>query len=104
MTIDQEELIARAIAAQGHAYAPYSRFQVGAAIASGDRIFDGANVENASYGLAVCAERNAVLRAVLDGAHEIEAIAVVTESSPPPAARRPPPTRRTRTSTSAPRW
>jgi cytidine deaminase len=78
-----EELIARASAARARAYAPYSHFTVGAAVLADGDVFDGANVENASYGLAVCAERNAILRAVLEGAHELEAVAVVTETSPP---------------------
>jgi cytidine deaminase len=80
-----EELIARASAARTRAYAPYSDFNVGAAIVADGDVFDGANVENASYGLAVCAERNAVMRAVLEGSRQIDAVAVVTEVSPPAA-------------------
>jgi cytidine deaminase len=80
-----DELIARASAARSRAYAPYSHFTVGSAVLADGDVFDGANVENASYGLAVCAERNAVLRAVLEGAHVLEAVAVVTETSPPSA-------------------
>ena len=80
-----DELMARALAAKAWAYAPYSRFAVGAAVAAGDRSWAGANVENASYGLALCAERNAVARAVLDGVRDIEAVAVVTGTSPPAA-------------------
>jgi cytidine deaminase len=77
-------LEARACDAQRRAYAPYSKFRVGAAVrmASGE-IFDGANVENASYGLAVCAERTAVFAAVLSGAHRLEAVMVCTDASPP---------------------
>ncbi len=83
MTIDVEELIQRAGTARDRAYAPYSRFQVGAALAAGGKVFEGANVENASYGLATCAERAAVVAAANAGERAIEAIAVCTGSSPP---------------------
>ena len=83
MSISDEDLIARAQAARSRAYAPYSNFEVGSALLAEGEVFDGANVENASYGLALCAERNAVARAVLDGVREIEAVAVVTGTSPP---------------------
>lgn len=76
-------LEARARDAQRRSYAPYSRFRVGAAVRIGGEIFDGANVENASYGLAICAERTAVFAAVLSGAHRLEAVAVCTDASPP---------------------
>jgi len=78
-----KELVARAIAAQAKAYAPYSKFQVGAAIVMDGQIFDGANVENASYPLAVCAERTAISAAVIAGARTLEAVAVCTSASPP---------------------
>jgi cytidine deaminase len=81
--IDDDELVARACAARDRAYAPYSRFQVGAALVAGGTIFEGANVENASYGLTTCAERAAVVAAAFAGARAIEAIAVCTASSPP---------------------
>ena len=65
-----------------HAYAPYSRFAVGAAVLSADgRIHTGANVENASFGLSICAERNAIFRAVADGARRIDAIVVYTPTA-----------------------
>ncbi len=83
--MNDDDLVARASAARARAYAPYSKFQVGAAVVADGDVFDGANVENASYGLSVCAERNAILRAVLEGSREIEAIAVVTDTSPPSA-------------------
>lgn len=83
MTTANADLVARAIAAQARAYAPYSKFHVGAAIQISGRVFEGANVENASYGLAICAERTAIFAAVTSGARELEAVAVSTNSSPP---------------------
>jgi cytidine deaminase len=83
VTAANADLIARAIAAQARAYAPYSKFHVGAAIQISGRVFEGANVENASYGLAICAERTAIFAAVTSGARELEAVAVSTNSSPP---------------------
>lgn len=63
-----DELLDRARAVRAHAYAPYSRFRVGAAVQCRDgRIFTGCNVENASYGLTACAERNALCAAVAAG-------------------------------------
>lgn len=75
-------LIAAATDAQELAYAPYSRFAVGAAVltASG-RIFQGANVENASFSLTTCAERIALFRAWMEGEHEVVAIAVITPTA-----------------------
>ncbi|HEV7413120.1 MAG TPA: cytidine deaminase [Casimicrobiaceae bacterium] len=76
-----------AVEAAHRAYAPYSRFAVGAAVLSDDgRIHTGANVENASFGLSICAERNAIFRAVADGARRIEAMVVYTptaDATPP---------------------
>lgn len=80
-----DDLIGRASAARARSYSPYSNYQVGAALLADGDVFDGANVENASYGLSICAERNAIARAVLEGSRTIECIAVVTESSPPAA-------------------
>ena len=73
----RSELAAEAARAAKAAYCPYSKFQVGAAVMSEDgRIFTGCNVENASYGLTVCAERNAVFTAVAAGARKIKALAL----------------------------
>jgi cytidine deaminase len=80
------KLVEAAWAVRANAYAPYSRFAVGAAVLAGGRIFTGVNVENASYPLGVCAERNAVAAAVTAGERAIEAVAVVAgqdEVTPP---------------------
>jgi cytidine deaminase len=77
------ELEGRACDAQRRAYAPYSKFRVGAAVRMSGELFEGANVENASYGLGICAERAAVFAAVIAGAHRLEAVAVCTDASPP---------------------
>jgi cytidine deaminase len=76
-------LVAAARAARRRAYAPYSRFRVGAAVRADGRIFEGANLENASYGLTLCAERTAVAAAVLAGARRLEAVAIASGTSPP---------------------
>lgn len=74
-----DELLAEARTAQAFAYAPYSNFAVGAAVLLSDgTIFRGANVENASFGLTVCAERVAIFNAVSEGRIDIAAVAVVT--------------------------
>lgn len=83
MTADQAELERRAVAAMQRAYAPYSKFQVGAALIASGQLFEGANVENASYSLCICAERTAMSTAAAAGALELEAIAVATHASPP---------------------
>ena len=75
MTTD--ELLKLAAEARENAYAPYSGFQVGAALlASNGKVFTGCNVENASYGLSNCAERTAVFKSVSEGIREFTAIAI----------------------------
>lgn len=83
---DIDRLVDAAAAVRLRAHAPYSGFAVGAAVLDGDgRIHTGCNVENASYGLSVCAERHAVASAVASGADRLAAIAVVTGTDPPAA-------------------
>ena len=74
----KEELVKRAFEAQKHAYAPYSGFQVGAALLAEDgSVYEGCNIENASYGACNCAERTAFFRALYDGERDFSAIAIV---------------------------
>jgi len=76
----KRNLVTAAIKAQSLAYAPYSNYFVGAALLTKQgQIISASNVENASYGLSICAERNAVFKAVTDGKQEFIAIAVVTK-------------------------
>ena len=82
------ELVRRARAVQQHAYCPYSKFRVGAALEAMDgRVFVGTNVESASYGLTICAERMAIGAAVADGARGFSRIVVATDVDPPEIGR-----------------
>lgn len=84
---EEEKLIAAARQAREFAHAPYSGFRVGAAVRTkSGRIFSGCNIENASYGLTLCAERVAIFKAVSEGEREFDSIVVVadTEKLTPP--------------------
>ena len=76
-------LVAAAREVKERAYVPYSNFHVGAALLAGGNVYRGANIENASYPLSVCAERNAVAAAVLAGDRSLEVIAVVGDEDEP---------------------
>ncbi len=79
-----ERLIAAAVEAQKHSYSPYSRYPVGAAVLTKTgRVFSGCNVENASYGLTMCAERVAIYHAVTSGHDAISAVCVVGAAAKP---------------------
>jgi cytidine deaminase len=80
--MDKTTLIEKAFIAKEKAYAPYSKFRVGAVLVTKDgKIYEGANVENASYGLSMCAERTAAFAAKLDGASEFETIVITSDSN-----------------------
>jgi cytidine deaminase len=78
-----DDLVAAADRMRRRAYAPYSGFRVGAALLAGGKVYRGANIENASYPLSVCAERNAVAAAVLAGHRQVQAVAVVADNDDP---------------------
>ncbi len=78
----KKELLAAARKARRSAYAPYSNFRVGAAVLGGNgRIYGGCNVENASFGLTCCAERNAVFAMVADGEKRLREVLVIGGSA-----------------------
>ena len=80
MRPEYEKLVKDALAAKERAYAPYSRFRVGAALlASNGKIYKGCNVEISTYALTICAERTAIFKAISEGDHHFKAIAVVSD-------------------------
>ena len=80
--MDDERLIDRAREGMERSYSPYSGYRVGAALLTGDgSVVTACNVENVSYGLTVCAERAAVIRAIAEGKREFVAIAIATDGS-----------------------
>lgn len=79
----RQQLVEAAQIALQHAYAPYSKYKVGAAVLTDKGIFSGVNIENASYGLTICAERSAVAAAISNGARNILGIAIAVESGIP---------------------
>ncbi|GKT13986.1 Cytidine deaminase, homotetrameric like protein [Aduncisulcus paluster] len=80
----QKDLLTRAVTASKMAYCPYSHFSVGACVETetGD-LYDGCNIENASFGLSICAERTAVFSAVAHGMKKIKTIAIVADTKGP---------------------
>jgi cytidine deaminase len=81
---EYKKLIKEAKKARKKAYTPYSKFKVGAAVLSADgKIFTGCNIENASFGLAVCAERVAIFKAISEGSIKFKAIAVIGDTDKP---------------------
>jgi len=83
MTPWKDELLGAAIQVRERAHAPFSGFKVGAAILDANgRIFTGCNVENATYGLTMCAERVAVFKAISEGAAKLERVVVVADTQP----------------------
>ncbi len=84
-TPNHDELLSQAASAREYAYAPYSNYQVGAAVlGKSGRVYTGCNVENASYGLSLCAERTAIFKAISEGEREFTALAVVTSNGGAP--------------------
>jgi cytidine deaminase len=76
-----DALVEAALAARENAHAPFSKFKVGAAVQDDSgRIFTGCNVENATYGLTICAERVAIFKAISEGAHKFTRVAVVADT------------------------
>lgn len=81
----QQQLIQAALDVRARAYAPYSHFQVGAAVLGSNlKVYSGCNVENASYGLTICAERSAVLSMVADGCRQLLAVALALPGAEAP--------------------
>ena len=84
MGADIRELYEAAVKVREYSYSPYSHFAVGTAVrTAGGRIFSGCNIENSSYGISCCAERNAIFAAVGSGCRDIEAICVTADTPEP---------------------
>jgi cytidine deaminase len=81
-----DDLLTAAREAAGSAYCPYSSFRVGAAVSAGGKTFTGCNIENASYGLTICAERVALFKAISAGHRKIDAIALSCPDALPGSA------------------
>ncbi|OCS94594.1 cytidine deaminase [Caryophanon latum] len=82
--MNKEQLLAQSKVARENAYVPYSKFKVGAALLAKDgTVYDGCNIENASYGLTNCAERTAIFKAVSQNVREFAAIAIVADTEGP---------------------
>ncbi|WP_028307593.1 cytidine deaminase [Desulfitibacter alkalitolerans] len=80
--MDLNQLLERAIEARKNSYSPYSKFPVGAAVLTNDgKLYTGCNVENAAYGITVCAETVAVAKAVSEGSRNIAAVAVAADTA-----------------------
>ena len=80
--MDYNELLNRAKDASEHSYAPYSKFKVGACVLTGNgKIYTGCNFENSSFGLTICAERNAIGSAICDGENKIKAVAIYSPNT-----------------------
>lgn len=78
----RSQLVSAALEARKHSYSPYSHFQVGAAILTKDgKIYTGANIENASFGATICAERTAIVKAASEGVRKLRGVAVVTTNA-----------------------
>ena len=85
MEIDSEKMLLVAAQAASKAYSPYSKFKVGdAVLTESGKIYAGCNIENASYGLTICAERVAIFNAVSEGELDIAAIAITSEGAAKP--------------------
>ena len=78
--MDNRKLIDKALEAMNYAYAPYSKFKVGAALITDGVVYTGCNIENSSFGATICAERCAISKAVSEGHKNIQKIAIVSSS------------------------
>ena len=80
--MDYNELLEKAKTASKYSYSPYSKFAVGACVlTANDKTYCGCNFENSSYGMTICAERNAIGTAIADGEREIKAVAIYSPNS-----------------------